>query len=126
MTRRPLHLASVVLLAAVTVASTARVFCLLPCFTAQAAEAAAHCAHAASDDVDRVSAQSGSCVDCEETGLESADRLPTRHTATGPPAVTALPTLQPATTVLVTRPNAISPALPGEPSPGRAPVPLRI
>jgi hypothetical protein len=126
-TRRLLHFASMVLLAAVTVVSTARVLCLLPCFTAEAAaEVAGHCAHATSADVDRLSAQPDGCGDCEPGGIESADRLPPPQTVTGPHAVTALTLLQPALTVPATRTNVASPAPPRGPSPGRAPVPLRI
>jgi hypothetical protein len=125
-TRRLLNLVSMVLLTTVTMVSAARVVCLLPCFTVQTAEATGHCAHSTPDDVDRLSAQPGACGDCEQVTLEDADRLPSRHTATGPHAVATVTPLQPAVALPPVHMSAVAPAPPRGPSPGRAPVPLRI
>jgi hypothetical protein len=122
-TRRLLTLVSMVLLAAVTMVSAARVICLLPCFTVPTAEATTHCAHSTSNEAPRLSEQPGTCGDCEQVSLENADRLPSRHVVIGPHAVATVTSLQPAPAVQM---SGVAPALPRGLSPGRAPVPLRI
>lgn len=125
-TRRLPNLVSLVLLTTVTMVSVARVVCLLPCFTAQAAEAAAHCGHGTADDFDRVSAQPDACGDCEQISLENADRLPSRHPVIGPHAIPAVTPLQTRVAAPTIRTSAVAPIPPRGSSPGRAPVPLRI
>lgn len=123
--RRLLHLVAMSLLTAVIGVSAARVVCLLPCFTAQAAEAPAHCGHAASGDTDRLSARPGACGDCERISLDNADRLPSRHTVMSFHAAATVMPLQ-LTVVLPVHMHPDPPAAPRRSSPGQAPVPLRI
>ena len=125
-TRRLLHLVAMSLLTAVIGVSAARVICLLPCFTAQSAAATAHCGHAASDDVDRLSAQDDACGDCERITLESADRLPSRHPVMGVHAVAAVTPFQELSAALPVHTRPGPPAATRRSSPGQAPVPLRI
>jgi hypothetical protein len=125
-TRRLLNLVSLVMLTTITLVSAARVVCLLPCFTAQTAEATGHCARSSSDDVDRLSAQSSVCDDCEQVGLENADRRTSRPTLTAPHAASMVTLLHVPVAVPPVRMSNVASAAPRGPSPGRAPVPLRI